>query len=135
MDEFSVQEAIVSAFTSSTTLSNLVSTRIYTYPVVNAVYPYIQLGGMTGVNVGTHDKRGVDTTHYINVFTKPDMLGFYPAKEIFREIDAILDYKSISLLDATNCTISIVVKEMIDISIEGEYINGTAKYRIIAFEK
>jgi hypothetical protein len=135
MDEFVVQEAIVSAFTSSTTLSNLVGSRIYTYPVVNAAYPYVQLGGISSNNVGTHDKRGADTTHYINVFTKPDRMGYYAIKQIIKEIDSILDYKNISLLDATEYVITKCIREMLDIQIEGEYVNGTAKYRIIAFEK
>lgn len=135
LDEFAVQEALVSAFTSSTTLSNLVGGRIYTYPIVNAAYPYIQFGSIASTNIGTHDKRGSDTTHYINIFTKPDMLGYYPIKNILREIESILDYKNISLIGAESITISKAVRDMTDVQIDGEYINGTAKYRILAFEK
>jgi hypothetical protein len=134
MNEFFGQETIYNALTSSTTLSNLVSGRIYSYPVINAVYPYISLGRVSASPYNTHMGRGADTVHYISIFTKPGTLGYYPSKMISKEIDTLLDFRNLSYT-SSEYMIAGSIKGVSNFEMQNEYIVGLMQYTLKIFEK
>jgi hypothetical protein len=135
MDEFLGQTILYDALTTSsaTTLSGLI-TGVYTYNKIDAVYPYISFGRVGSSPMDTHQGRGAETVHYINIYTKPGTLGYYSVKTISKEIDKLLSYKNLAYT-SSDYILAGSIKGVSDFEMDGEYINGTLQYKLRIFEK
>lgn len=134
MNEFGVQEALYNALVASNNLMLLVGNRIYTFPISKAAYPYIQFGDLEANELNTYDKKGAETEHTLYIYTKPDMLGYYPVKSIAEEIDKAIDFKPLTFPD-NNYQIAGCKRGRRNYRIENEYIIGTLNFKITYFEK
>ena len=109
-----VQKAVVSAMTSSTTLTTLVSSKIYDEPPTNEDYPYIVVGNPTETGDNTLQKLGFNNTIICFIYTKPYGLGWYPATQIFDAMNAVLNAKRLPLtnLNIVHCKNDNVMHEV-----------------------
>jgi hypothetical protein len=92
-----VQKALYDAMVADTTLTTLVSNRIYDEPPTDVQYPYIVIGDMTEIPDNRHRLLGYDVTHTIHIYTQPYGLGFYPATKILERLNVVLNMKRFNL--------------------------------------
>lgn len=95
--EFEVQTAIFSAMTSSSTLTNSVSNRIYGEMPANKEYPYIVLNDMVTLPHNRHGRLGYQINICFFIYTKPGLLGDYEATNISSYMNSILNMKKLAL--------------------------------------
>lgn len=98
------QKSVVSAISSSTTLSTLISGKIYDEPPTDTDYPYIVIGELTEIPNNNIYELGFEDTITIFIHTRPYGLGWYPAYNILDEMNRVLNYKRLSF-DSLFCCI------------------------------
>jgi hypothetical protein len=128
--EFECQKSVYTAMMANTTLTNLVSSRIYDEPPENLIYPYILIGGGGSIPHLRHEYDGIEDNFLITIFTQPGTLGFYPANEIAGEIKSSLHLKKLNISDS-NLKNIITKEESLDRERAGQYRNIDLRYKMI----
>jgi Protein of unknown function (DUF3168) len=129
---FEAQKLIYNALSGDSTFMNLISNRLYDQPDTNEIYPYVIIGNGTSQNHLTHGKDGIFEFMNITIFTKPDSLGWYPAKNIVKSIRSKLHLKKFSINSTyKNC---ICIQDSENRENTGTYRNIDLVYKIIIEE-
>jgi hypothetical protein len=128
--QFECQKSAYTAMMANTTLTNLVSSRIYDEPPDNCVYPYVLIGGGGSIPHLRHEYDGIEDNFLITIFTTPGTLGFYPAEEIASEIRLSLHLKKLTVSDS-NLKNIITIENSLDRERAGIYRNIDLRYKMI----
>lgn len=92
-----VQKAIYDTLANDSTFMNLISNRLYDEPVTNNQYPYVLLGDCTEIPDNRLIKNGYEVTATLFIYTKDEGLGYYKGKQIYKEMNRLLNVKKPSL--------------------------------------
>lgn len=123
------QKSIYDALVNNSTFMNLIGSRIYDEPPTNCQYPFVTIGDGTEISDNRLTYNGYDVTITLHIYTKPEGLGFYPAKKILESINAVINVKRLSMTNLTMllCKLDNIVTERDD---DKRIIS--ARYRIVA---
>jgi hypothetical protein len=99
-----VQKSVVAAMTASSTLTTLVSSKIYDEPPTDTNYPYITVGNPTEVTDNNLQELGFDDTLTCYIYTRPYGLGWKQAYTILDAMNNVLNCKRLTL-DTLHCVI------------------------------
>lgn len=124
--EFEAQKIIYDAIKN-------ISANVYDEPEVNKTYPYVVIGGGGSTPFMKHDADGIDDNFLITIYTKPGILGFYPALSIAEEIKSKLHMKRFNT-DNVNYRNVICKQVSQDRERDGEYRNIDLRYQILIEE-
>lgn len=126
--QWEVQVALYDALKNNSTFMNLIGNRLYDEPPTNSAYPYVCIGNATEIPDNRLNYNGYDVTMTFDIYTKPEGLGFYTAKQILSAMNAVLNVKKMSM---TNYTMLICqfVNSMTDRDDDKRIIS--ARYRIL----
>lgn len=129
---FEAQKLIYDALSGNSTFMNLINNRLYDQPNTNEGYPYVIIGNGISTNHLTHGKDGLNEFINITIFTKPNSLGWYPAKTIAQTIRNVLHLKKFTINSTyRNC---IVIFDGENREHSGDYRNIDLTYKIIIEE-
>lgn len=98
--DWEVQVAIYDALKADATLMGLVQ-GVYDEPPTNQIQNYIIIGDAVNNADDNHSRLGSEIYMNITIYTKPEWLGFYTAKNIFSRVDTLLNTKKLSLTNHT----------------------------------
>jgi hypothetical protein len=127
-----VQKAVVASMTASSTLTTLVSSKIYDEPPTDTDYPYIVVGNPTETDDNTLQKLGFNNTITCFIYTRPYGLGWYPATQILDAMNAVLNAKRPTL---TNLNIIHCKNDNVMHEVDGDKRILHVRYRLFSQKK
>jgi len=110
---------------------NLISNRIYDEPPTNSAYPYVVIGDCTEIPDNRLRKNGYEVTATFFIYTKDAGLGYYKGKQIYKEMNRLLNVKKPSL-DTLNIVICQLDNMYTDREDDKRVIS--VRYRVIAHD-
>jgi hypothetical protein len=121
--------ALYDALIASTTLTNLIGSRLFDEPSTNSVYPYVVVGDTTEIPDNRLIRNGFECTLTFHIYTKPAGLGFYTAKKILEAMNAVLNMKKFAM---TSYTMVICQFDNMATERDDDKRIISARYRVIA---
>ena len=126
-----IQKSLYNTLKNDSTFMGLINNRIYDEPPTNSAYPYVLIGDCTEISDNRLIKNGYEVTATFFIYTKDAGLGYYKGKQIYKEMNRLLNVKKPSL-DTLNIVICQLDNMYTDREDDKRVIS--VRYRVIAHD-